>query len=77
MITLDQASAETTNFYRLAVTNETATTNDDIEIFPTSVAYDRITNKAILTFAQDLANYGTGAFDYASATSIKRSKPVR
>ena len=60
--TLDQDSATNTSFYRLAVTNETATTNDDIEIFPSSVVYDPTSNKATLTFAQDLALYGTGAF---------------
>ncbi len=62
--TLDQASVENENFYRLVATNETATPDDDFEaVFaPNGVAYDPITNKAILTFAQDLADYGTGAF---------------
>lgn len=68
--TLDQAFAETTTFYRLAMTNETATTNDDIEVYPTSVVYDPVKNKAILTFSKDqngnsiddLADIGTGAF---------------
>ena len=60
--TLDQTSAENADFYRLTVTGQTAETDDDVEIAPQSIVYDPVANTVELTFSDDLANYGTGAF---------------
>jgi len=59
---LKPAVAENRNFYQLFVTQDSATPADDVMVLPDSVQYSAATNKAVLTFAQDLANYGTGAF---------------
>ncbi len=59
--TLDAASAQNSDFYRLTVTAQTADTADDVEIAPQSIVYDAVANTVELTFADDLANLGTGA----------------
>ena len=60
--TLDEASAENADFYRLTITGQTADTADDVEVAPQSVEYDPVANTVTLTFADDLADYGAGAF---------------
>ncbi|MEA1950499.1 MAG: DVUA0089 family protein, partial [Planctomycetota bacterium] len=60
--TLDEASAENLDFYRLTLTGQTADTADDVELTPQSVVYDAVANTVELTFSDDLANLGTGAF---------------
>ncbi|MBN2294067.1 MAG: VCBS repeat-containing protein [Pirellulales bacterium] len=60
--TLDKDSAENADFYRLTVTGQTADTSDDVEIVPQSVIYDSVSNTVELTFSDDLANLGAGAF---------------
>jgi len=59
---LDADSARNTQFYQLFVTQETATPDDDVTHYPVSVDYDPVENKAVLTFANDLATFGAGAF---------------
>lgn len=50
-------------FFQLIRTKNTATNTDDgAAIIPTSVDYDATTDKATLTFAQDLGNFGAGAY---------------
>jgi len=58
---LDRNAAQDPRFYQLIFTRETASPSDDLVITPTSVTYDATKNLVRLTFAQDLANYGTGA----------------
>ena len=59
---LDPVSAENPDFYQLIMTADTADTNDDTVIAPEDVDYDPVADKAVLTFADDLAAYGTGAY---------------
>ena len=59
---LDRTTAENPLFYRLSVTFETATPDDNVAVNPTAVVYDPVHNKATLTFADDLATIGIGAF---------------
>ncbi|MGQ9504528.1 MAG: GEVED domain-containing protein [Thermogutta sp.] len=58
---LDRNAAQDPRFYQLIFTKETASPEDDLVITPTSVTYNAAKNLVRLTFAQDLANYGTGA----------------
>jgi len=55
-------AAENPAFYQLFVTQDSATPADDVMILPSQVDYDPAQDKAVLTFAQDLDQYGTGAF---------------
>lgn len=56
---LNSISVADTDFYQLFFTNNTATNQDDgVAINPISVSYDDVEDKAILTFADDLANLG-------------------
>jgi len=55
-------SAENPNFYQLFVTGNSADPSDDTMVLPVAVDYDPATDKAVLTFGDDLASYGTGAF---------------
>jgi VCBS repeat-containing protein len=48
-------------FYQLIMTQDTTTPNDDVVILPTSVSYDPVTNKAVLTFAQAISSFGDRA----------------
>ena len=59
---LDESAAENVNFYQVFVTKDSATPADDVVILPASVVYDAARHMAVLTFSQDLADYGTGAF---------------
>ncbi len=59
---LHVASAQNPNFYQLINTAGTADTEDDTVILPESVSYDPVADKAVLTFAEDLAAYGSGAY---------------
>ncbi|MBN2216564.1 MAG: VCBS repeat-containing protein, partial [Pirellulales bacterium] len=58
---LKPSSVENTSFYQLFATQQTADPNDDPVVTPDSVVYDPVANKAVLTFADDLANLGLGA----------------
>jgi hypothetical protein len=61
----DPRSAENPVYYQLIRTNETATTTDDsAPLNPTSVDYDPVSGRAVLTFGTvaDLALLGTGSF---------------
>jgi hypothetical protein len=52
---LDANSVTNPAFYHLIATNETADTSDDpVAVNPTSVTYDPVADKAVLTFAADL-----------------------
>ena len=53
---LNVAAAQNVAAYQLISTNQTADLGDDVVFAPTSVAYDATANKAVLTFADDLAN---------------------
>lgn len=52
------------SFYKLIQTNDTARNTDDgVAIQPTKIYYDPATNKAVLTFADDIANLaGSGTY---------------
>jgi len=52
--TLDTASAQNVNFYRLLYTRSTSENTDDVLHLPTSVAYSPVSNTATLTFAQPI-----------------------
>jgi len=52
--TLDTASAQNVNFYRLLYTRNTSENTDDVRHLPTSVVYSAASNTATLTFAQPI-----------------------
>ncbi|GAG05083.1 unnamed protein product, partial [marine sediment metagenome] len=52
---LDAAAAENTDYYQLIATENTANPDDDTVFNPSNVVYDPVANKALLTFAADLA----------------------
>jgi hypothetical protein len=52
-------SATEPRFYQLILTQDSVSNTDDEVILPASVSYDSALNKATLTFAADLASYGT------------------
>jgi hypothetical protein len=51
-------------FYQLIYTNDSATNTDDQIFLPMSVSYDPATDKAVLTFATDLAQLTSGPGTY-------------
>ncbi|MCY2976123.1 MAG: Ig-like domain-containing protein [Planctomycetota bacterium] len=61
---LTKAIAEQTNFYQLILTNDSITPNDDTVFTPSSVFYDPTTDKAVLTFSNNLDTLagGSGTF---------------
>ncbi|MBM4092493.1 MAG: hypothetical protein FJ276_24180, partial [Planctomycetes bacterium] len=60
---LDPVTAQNPTFYQLIFTGETVNTGDDQVRYPTSVQYDPVTDRAILTFAQPLHQLvGTGTY---------------
>ncbi|MFH1922588.1 MAG: hypothetical protein ABIP48_22220, partial [Planctomycetota bacterium] len=77
---LDPVSVETPEFYQLIVTNDTATTADDtfVDLDPTdpnAIVYDSATHKVTLTYPNDLATYGTGAFRLRIGTEYQADLP--
>ncbi|MHB8954104.1 MAG: dockerin type I domain-containing protein [Pirellulaceae bacterium] len=48
------ASAENPAFYQLMFTRDTVSNQDDVTFLPTRVQYDAATDRAVLTFAQNL-----------------------
>lgn len=70
--TLNEPAAENVNFYQLFVTQDSATPADDVMIQPASVNYDPARHMAVLTFSDDLATYGTGAFRLRIGTPYQR-----
>jgi len=52
--TLDAASAQNPNFYRLLFTKNTAENTDDVLSLPVSVVYSAANNTSTLTFANDI-----------------------
>ena len=71
-------SAENPDFYQLIFTADTVRNTDDVIVKPVSVDYDPVTNRALLTFAQDLdelehpvtgENVGPGNFRLRIGTS--------
>ncbi|MFO0819085.1 MAG: tandem-95 repeat protein [Pirellulales bacterium] len=72
------ASAENPNFYQLIFTNDTIRNTDDVVYTPTSVSYDPLANKAILTFATDIDALGSGAgtFRLRIGTNEDATPPV-
>lgn len=61
---LNFASASNPSFYQLIFTNSTGDNQDDKVYTPTSVVYDAAKDKAVLTFASDLATLGSGQGAY-------------
>ena len=61
--TLDAASAQNPNFYRLLFTKSTAENTDDVLHLPVSVVYSAANNTSTLTFANDIDNLsGPGSY---------------
>ena len=61
--TLDEDSATNADFYRLTITGQDAETDAAAApIAPDTVEYDPVANTVTLTFTDDLADYGAGAF---------------
>jgi hypothetical protein len=73
----DATSAENPAFYQLIFTNDTVRNDDDAVYTPSSVSYDPLANKSILTFASslDLLGSGTGTFRLRVGTS-ENPKPA-
>lgn len=55
---LNPLSAANRNFYQLIFTNATGNNRDDQVFLPSSVIYDAAQDKAVLTFAGDIASLG-------------------
>ncbi|HIF34390.1 MAG TPA: hypothetical protein EYQ75_22610, partial [Planctomycetaceae bacterium] len=57
---LERSSAENVNFYQLILTQDTARNTDDVRFNPVTVSYDPHADRAVLTFADDLATLAGG-----------------
>ena len=68
---LDLASAQNRQFYRLQANRNTLDPADDVEVLPTGVVYDPVTDSAILTFAQPLEQLFTGTVPGDIANSFR------
>ena len=71
---LNPASAVNPSFYQLIFTKSTGNNQDDRVFLPTSVTYDAASDRAVLTFATDLASLGAGEGVYR--LRIGNSDPV-
>ena len=60
---LNEASAESTDFYQLIFTDDTVSNLDDVVHNPDTVTYDAAANTAVLTFASDISDLsGAGRY---------------
>ena len=58
---LNAADAENPDFYQLILTNDTVDNQDDLSFHPDSVTYDAASDKAVLTFSNDLNQLPDGS----------------
>ncbi|MCA9214910.1 MAG: hypothetical protein KDB27_17685, partial [Planctomycetales bacterium] len=73
---LNVASARNISFYQLHFTNGTVSNADDVIHTPTNVSYDAASDKAVLTFAADLAELSTGEGTYRLRIGTGEDIPV-
>lgn len=73
---LSRASAENVNFYQLILTETTARTTDDSIFRPVAVSYDPHADRAVLTFADDLAVLAGGAATFRLRIGTAEALPL-
>jgi hypothetical protein len=74
---LNVASATNPQFYKLIFTRDTAENTDDVEFTPSTVSYDAVADKAVLTFPWNIDQSPAGAGTYRLRIGTNEATPAK